>query len=97
MRLFLIPGLYHCEGGEGFTKTDILTPLIAWVEQGKAPGQLILTGDNGSRPVFPYPAVADYDGKGDRASAASWRPEIPASEPAIRPWIGEAFFAAPKP
>jgi hypothetical protein len=97
MRLFLIPGLYHCEGGEGFTKTDILTPLIAWVEQGKAPGQLILTGDNGSRPVFPYPAVAAYDGKGDRSSAASWRPEIPASEPAIRTWIGEAFFAAPKP
>ena len=39
MRLFLCPGLYHCEGGEGFTKTDILTPLIAWVEEGKAPDE----------------------------------------------------------
>ena len=52
VRLFLIPGLYHCEGGEGFTKTDILTPLIAWVEEGKAPGDLVLAGDNGTRPVF---------------------------------------------
>jgi feruloyl esterase len=96
MRLFLIPGLYHCEDGEGFTKTDILTPLIAWVERGEAPDQLVLTGDHGSRPVFPYPAIAAYDGRGDRASVASWRPEIPASEPAIRTWIGEAFFTVPK-
>jgi hypothetical protein len=96
MRLFLIPGLYHCEGGEGFTRTDVLSPLIAWVERGEAPDQLILTADQGSRPVFPYPAVAAYDGMGDRASAASWRAEIPASESAIRTWIGEVFFTAPK-
>ena len=69
---------------------------MAWVEEGKAPDDLVMTGDAGSRPVFPYPAVAVYDGKGDRASAAAWRPDIPADEPAIRPWIGEAFFAAPK-
>ena len=97
LRLFLIPGLYHCEGGEGFTRTDILTPLIDWVETGKAPSELVLTGERGSRPVFPYPAVAEYDGNGDRASAVSWRPVVPASEPAIRDWIGEAFFSEAKP
>jgi hypothetical protein len=96
VRLFLIPGLYHCEGGEGFTKTDILTPLMAWVEEGKAPDKLVLAGDTGTRPVFPYPAAAEYDGKGDRASAASWRPVVPGTEPAIRPWIGEAFLAPEK-
>jgi Tannase and feruloyl esterase len=91
-KLFLIPGLYHCEGGEGFTKTDILTPLIAWVEEGKAPSELVLAGDNGTRPVFPYPAVAEYSGTGERMSLASWRAVIPAAEPALRPWIGEAFL-----
>jgi Tannase and feruloyl esterase len=96
LRLFLIPGLYHCEGGEGFTKTDILAPLMAWVEEGKAPDELVLAGDSGTRPVFPYPAVAEYDGKGDRESAASWRPVVPGTEPALRPWIGEAFLAAEK-
>jgi len=93
VRLFLIPGLYHCEGGEGFTKTDVLTPLIAWVESGKAPDRLVLTGEAGSRPVFAYPALAEYGGAGDRADAASWRSMIPASEPRLRPWIGESFFA----
>jgi hypothetical protein len=96
VRLFLIPGLYHCEGGEGFTKTDILTPLIAWVEDGKAPDALLLAGDNGTRPVFPYPAIAEYAGTGDRSSASSWRAVVPASEPALRPWIGETFLAADK-
>ena len=59
-----------------------------------------MTGDNCSRdPLFPILGVLiRYDGKGDRASAASWRPRIiPGSEPAIRTWIGEAFFTAPKP
>jgi hypothetical protein len=92
VRLFLIPGLYHCEGGEGFTKTDILTPLIAWVEGGKAPSELVLAGENGTRPVFPYPAIAEYSGTGERMSPASWRAVIPAAEPALRPWIGEAFL-----
>jgi hypothetical protein len=92
VRLFLIPGLYHCESGEGFIKTDILTPLIAWVEGGKAPSELVLAGENGTRPVFPYPAVAEYSGTGERMSPASWRAVIPAAEPALRPWIGEAFL-----
>ena len=93
LRLFLIPGLYHCEGGEGFTKTDVLSPLIAWVEDGKAPDRLVMRGD-GARPVFAYPAIAEYAGAGDRADAASWRPVVPADEPPLRPWIGESFFAA---
>lgn len=96
VRLFVIPGLYHCEGGEGFTKTDILTPLMNWVENGKEPASLILSGDKGSRPVFPYPAVAQYDGKGDKTSAAAFSAVTPDSEPATRAWIGDSFFAARK-
>jgi feruloyl esterase len=39
-RLFLIPGLYHCGGGDGFTTFDTLTPLLEWVETGDAPAAL---------------------------------------------------------
>ena len=94
LRLFLIPGLYHCQGGEGFTKTDVLTPLMTWVEEGEPPERLVLSAEGGTRPVFPYPAVAEYNGKGERGDAGAWRAAVPASEPPIRPWIGEAFFVA---
>lgn len=36
-RLYLIPGMYHCSGGEGPNQLDLLTPMMAWVEQGQAP------------------------------------------------------------
>lgn len=36
-RLYLIPGMYHCSGGEGPNQLDLLTPMMAWVEQGRAP------------------------------------------------------------
>ncbi|RLJ38045.1 tannase/feruloyl esterase family alpha/beta hydrolase [Acidovorax sp. 106] len=36
-RLFLIPGMNHCSGGPATDQFDMLAPLVAWVEQGKAP------------------------------------------------------------
>jgi len=40
MRFYLFPGLYHCGGGDGLNTFDILTPVMAWVESGKAPEAL---------------------------------------------------------
>jgi hypothetical protein len=40
-RLFLIPGMYHCTGGDGAYAIDYLSALEAWVERGKAPDKLI--------------------------------------------------------
>ncbi|MBP1806200.1 tannase/feruloyl esterase family alpha/beta hydrolase [Rubellimicrobium aerolatum] len=37
-RLYLVPGMYHCSQGEGPYEFDLLTPLMAWVERGEAPG-----------------------------------------------------------
>ncbi|MCG8708234.1 tannase/feruloyl esterase family alpha/beta hydrolase [Brenneria sp. 4F2] len=36
-RLYLLPGVYHCSGGEGPSLVDFLTPMMNWVEQGTAP------------------------------------------------------------
>jgi feruloyl esterase len=36
-RLYMLPGVYHCSTGSGPSQVDFLTPLLAWVEQGKAP------------------------------------------------------------
>ncbi len=43
LKLFMIPGKGHCGGGDGFSQLETLTPLMAWVEQGKAP--IMLEGD----------------------------------------------------
>ena len=40
MRLYMLPGVYHCGGGFGPDKIDLLTPLMAWVEDGVAPGAI---------------------------------------------------------
>ena len=42
-RLFLLPGVGHCGGGQGFPQIDLLSPLMAWTEAKQAPQQ-ILTG-----------------------------------------------------
>ena len=93
VRFFLLPGLYHCEGGEGPVQTDVLSAIIDWVENGKAPQSLIAHGAGGSRPVFPFPALAAYDGMGKRSEASSYTPSA-REAPRVRAWIGEALFAA---
>lgn len=70
LRLFLLPGVLHCSGGTGPDKTDWLALIMDWVEKGIAPERVVMSKEeNGEvvmeRPVFPYPAVTVYDGKGD--------------------------------
>lgn len=41
LRLFVIPGMNHCQGGPGAGFIDYLSALEAWVENGDTPSQLI--------------------------------------------------------
>ena len=62
-RLFLIPGMTHCGGGQATDRFDMLTALQLWVEEGKAPDRVVATGaafPGLSRPLCPYPKVARY-------------------------------------
>jgi len=63
MRLFLFPGLYHCFGGDGLSQFDVITPLMAWVEAGQAPSQ-ILAGKVDLPDFGPPPAGADVRAMG---------------------------------
>jgi hypothetical protein len=81
-RLFLVPGVHHSGGGPGFTEFDSMTALENWVEKGQAPDKLIAGRlSNGivvrTRPVFPYPILARYSGKGDPKRADSFVPVDP--------------------
>ena len=40
VRLYLVPGMDHCSGGEGAFAVDWLTPLENWAEKGEAPAAL---------------------------------------------------------
>jgi Tannase and feruloyl esterase len=69
-RLFLLPGVLHCGGGHGPDQVDWLKLIRNWVEKDSAPERVILSKeDNGkivmTRPVFPFPSVSVYSGKGD--------------------------------
>jgi hypothetical protein len=39
-RFYLLPGVYHCGGGDGPVISNLLVPLMVWVERGVAPGAL---------------------------------------------------------
>jgi hypothetical protein len=41
LRLFVIPGMNHCSGGDGAFAVDYLSYLEAWVEKGSPPEQLV--------------------------------------------------------
>jgi hypothetical protein len=79
-RLYLVPGMAHCQGGD-FTPDsfDLLTPMVEWVENGQPPAAVTATGrsmQGQSRPLCPYPSYAHYKG-GDAASAASYECRTP--------------------
>lgn len=42
-RLFVLPGVRHCLGGEGAGEIDYLTYMERWVEQGQPPDRLVAT------------------------------------------------------
>jgi hypothetical protein len=73
-RLFMIPGMTHCSGGQATDQFDMLAAIQAWVEGGAAPDRIVATGKafpGLSRPLCPYPEVARYQG-GDASDERSF-------------------------
>ena len=73
-RLFLVPGMTHCGGGQSTDQFDMLAAIQDWVEKHQAPDRVIASGramPDTTRPLCPYPKVARYDG-GDAKSASSF-------------------------
>lgn len=73
-RLFMVPGMTHCGGGQSTDQFDMLTAIQQWVEDDKAPDSIVAQGNafpDTTRPLCPYPQVARYDG-GDVKDANSF-------------------------
>ena len=78
VRLFMAPGMGHCQGGPGPNEWDKLAPLVEWVESGKAPDRIVAQHrtegrmDN-ERPLCAYPQKAVYAGPaGGENRRANW-------------------------
>ncbi|HEU5331157.1 MAG TPA: tannase/feruloyl esterase family alpha/beta hydrolase [Actinocrinis sp.] len=70
-RLYMIPAQYHClSGGDPATAGDLLSPLMAWVQDGQAPAAVALptsgaaSGQPSSLTVSPYNPYAQVAGHG---------------------------------
>jgi hypothetical protein len=108
VRLYLLPGMGHCGGGEGPCSADFLTPIMAWVVRGVAPSAIIashfpetprgttapvpLNADR-TRPIYPYPYTAQYTGKGSIDDASNFVQGPARPVPPERlNWFGSSFF-----
>ena len=78
VRLFMLPGVLHCSNGPGPDTADWIGLMRDWVENGNAPDRVIMSKVSDgevmmTRPVFPYPRKAVYDGKGDPNLESSFK------------------------
>lgn len=83
-RMFTLPGVSHCGGGNGPNTMDLLTPLMSWVEKGTVPQRIdaiwvespnrfdASVGRPMSRPICAYPQVAKYIGHGGTTKAQNF-------------------------
>jgi tannase/feruloyl esterase len=67
-RLFMIPGMGHCAGGDGPFVFDAISTLDTWVATGRAPERIVVSNPSGApkrtRPLCPWPQEAVYSGQG---------------------------------
>jgi feruloyl esterase len=84
-RLFMIPGMGHCQGGPGPDVFDKVGILEQWVEQSAAPDKISASHlTHGvvdmTRPLCPYPEVARWKGSDSTNDAANFACVNPSTE-----------------
>ncbi len=86
VRLFVRPGVTHCNGGPGPDGTNYITALEAWLDTGVAPDQLDAPyvdpktrqpNGKGGRIICAHPSVVTYDGAGEANDPSSFSCEVP--------------------
>ena len=77
IRLFMVPGMGHCSGGDGTDTFDALGAVDQWVATGKAPDAIAASHKKSgvvdkTRPLCPYPQTAQYKGSGSTDDAVNF-------------------------
>jgi feruloyl esterase len=82
IKLYMIPGMGHCQGGPATDQFNKMAIIERWRESNTAPEAVVaahVTGNNVTmtRPLCPYPQVATYNGVGSTNDAASFSCKAP--------------------
>jgi len=77
VRLFMVPGMAHCGGGDGTSTFDMVAAVDTWVDSKTAPSAIParkMTDGKAvrTRPLCAYPAVATYKGTGSTDDAENF-------------------------
>jgi feruloyl esterase len=77
VRLFMVPGMGHCGGGDGTSTFDMVSAVDKWVETKTAPSsipaaKIVDAKIVRTRPLCAYPAVATYKGSGSTDDAQNF-------------------------
>ena len=78
----MVTGMQDCRGGEGPDTFEMIGALEQWVEQRKAPVQILASHSTAgkvdrTRPLCPYAQVARYKGTGSIDEAANFECKAP--------------------
>jgi feruloyl esterase len=84
-RLFVVPGMNHCNGGPSTDNFDMFPKVVNWVENRIAPDRVVATASSPayfgvasrSRPLCPYPKQSRYKGTGDINDASNFICQAP--------------------
>lgn len=82
-RVFPVPGMNHCSGGDATDQFDGLSALEDWVEHGQAPASIPAKGDpqapwpDRTRPLCTWPGYARYTGHGSIEDGANFACSAP--------------------
>jgi tannase/feruloyl esterase len=76
-RLFMVPGMGHCQGGPGPNQFNLMGAMERWRESNIAPEEITAShvANNRvdmTRPLCPYPQVAVYKGVGSTNDAVNF-------------------------
>ena len=87
IELYMDPGVNHCWGGDGPDTFDAMGALDGWVRTGRAPARITAMHMSDAevdrtRPLCPYPRVAQYIGTGSVDRAENFRCVADARTPA---------------
>lgn len=99
--LYLVPGVYHCSAGPTPARADYLSPLMAWREDGAAPGAVTVsieaspTDATITKTVAVPPHPADADAWPERTEWVGLAHYKPASETWCG-WKGATMVCEPK-
>lgn len=82
-RLYMVPGMFHCNGGPGPNTFDTISALEQWVEHGKTPDRIVATGGavkDRTRPLCPFPQEAKWRGSGSTDQEANFVCALPSNK-----------------